>query len=144
MRLMKLSLYKPMNPYSIDLRQKIIDVYEAGSISQRKLARQFHVALSFVQKLIKKYRETGNIAPKVRIQQTPTKLSERDLKVLSELVSEKNDATLEELREQLAFKTGVLISPTTVHRMLRRFNLTVKKKPYIPQKKELKKFKKNV
>jgi transposase len=37
-----------MKAYSIDLRQKIIEVYEREEISQRQLARRFDVALSFI------------------------------------------------------------------------------------------------
>jgi transposase len=35
-----------MKAYSIDLRQKLIDVYENEEISQRQLAQRFCVALS--------------------------------------------------------------------------------------------------
>ena len=51
-----------MKAYSVDLRQKIIDVYTEGNLSQRQLAQQFRVALSFIQKLLKQYRETENLA----------------------------------------------------------------------------------
>lgn len=85
------------------------------------------MALSFIQKLLKQYRQTGNIGPKVRTQQTPLKLSAQELLVLQELVNSNNDATLEELRHQLALKTGVLIGRSTVDRMLGRLNLTIKK-----------------
>lgn len=37
-----------MKAYSIDLRQKLIDVYENEEISQRQLAQRFCVALSFI------------------------------------------------------------------------------------------------
>ena len=117
-----------MKAYSIDLRQKIVQAYEKGGISQRKLAKQFGVASSFVQKLLKQYRETGNLAPKVRTSQTPTKLDEQQLQVLKHLVDETNDATLEELRQALYERTGVLISVSTTDRMLRhKLNITVKK-----------------
>ena len=132
-----------MKAYSLDLRQKIIDVYNEGNISQRQLAKQFRVALSFIQKLLKQYRQTGNIAPKVRTQQTPTKLNPKQLKVLQELVNTNNDATLEELRHQLASATGVVIGRSTVDRMLRRLNLTLKKKHCTRRKKELKKYNSN-
>lgn len=33
--------------------------------SQRQLAKQFRVALSFIEKLLKQHQETGSIAPKV-------------------------------------------------------------------------------
>jgi transposase len=52
-----------MKAYSIDFRQKIIDTYQQEKISQRKLANRFNVALSFIYKLLKQYRETGNIEP---------------------------------------------------------------------------------
>ena len=116
-----------MKAYSLDLRQKIVDAYAEGKLSQRQLAKQFRVALSFVEKLLKQQRETGNLAPKKRLNQTPTKLNDEQLQVLEQLVEENNDATLEELRYQLKQKTGVLIGRSTVDRMLTKLNLTVKK-----------------
>lgn len=116
-----------MKAYSLDLRQKIVDVYKEGNITQRKLAAQFKVALSFIQKLLKQYRETGNIAAKVRKVQTPTKLNCEQLEILEQLVEANNDATLEELRQLLHEKTGVLIGRSTVDRMLKKINVTYKK-----------------
>lgn len=116
-----------MKAYSLDLRQKIVDAYATGNVSQRQLAHQFQVALSFIQKLLKQQRETGSIAPKKRVQQTPPKLTPEQLTVLAQLVEEKNDATLDELRDQLEQKTGVLIGRSTLDRMLTKLDLTVKK-----------------
>jgi transposase len=116
-----------MKAYSLDLRQKIIDVHKAGNITQRKLAAQFKVALSFIQKLLKQYRATGDISAKVRKVQTPTKLNCKQLEILEELVEANNDATLEELRQLLHEKTGVLIGRSTVDRMLKKINITHKK-----------------
>lgn len=116
-----------MKAYSLDLRQKIVAAYAEGKTSQRQLAKQFRVALSFIEKLLKQHRETGNIAPKVRIEQTPTKLNPEKLKVLEQLVAANNDPTLDELRCRLQQETGVLIGRSTVERMLKKLNLTVKK-----------------
>lgn len=116
-----------MKAYSLDLRQKIIDTYFEGGISQRQLAKRFRVALSFVEKLLKQYREIGSIAPKVRIQQTPTKLNSQQLSILEEIVKANKDATLDELRSHLEQKTGVQIGQTTMDRMLRMMNIKVKK-----------------
>ena len=116
-----------MKAYSIDLRQKIVDAYTQGNISQRQLAKQFRVALSFVEKLLKQHRETGSVAPKVRAQQTPAKLNPEQLNVLAAIVEANNDATLEELRILLHQQTRVLIGRSTVNRMLQKLNLTVKK-----------------
>ena len=113
-----------MKAYSLDLRQKIVNTYLEGGISQRQLAERFCVTLSFIEKLLKQYRETGNIAPKVRIQQTPPKLNEQQFTVLKQIVLANNDATLSEIREQLKDKTGVTIGISTVDRMLRKLEIS--------------------
>lgn len=116
-----------MKAYSLDLRQKILDTYLEGGISQRQLAKRFCVTLGFIEKLLKQYRETGSIAPLVRTQQTPPKLNEQQFNVLLEIVEAKNDATLKEIREQLKEKTGVTIGISTVDRMLRKMEISLKK-----------------
>ena len=63
-----------MLPYSIDFRQKIIEVYEQEKISIRKLASRFLVAKSFVQKLLKQYKETGDIKQKRQGGNSPPKV----------------------------------------------------------------------
>ena len=124
-----------MKPYSLDLRQKVVETYEAGGISQRQLAKNFGVTLSFVQGLLKQKRELGTIAPRVRTQQTPTKLNAEQLDALRQLVEEQPDATLAEFQERLHQKTGVLIGIATVDRMIRlKLNLTLKKKSLPRQK----------
>jgi transposase len=47
--------------------------------------------------------------------------------VLEQLVEANNDATLDQLRYLLEKETGVLIGRSTVDRMLKKLNLTVKK-----------------
>ena len=128
-----------MKAYSLDLRQKIVDIYLEGKVSQRQLAKQFRVALSFVEKLLKQHRETKSLAPKVRHHQTPTKLNQEELNVLSLIVAENTDATLNELRILLEKQTGVLIG-RSIDRMLRLLNITRKKKHCTQMKKRLKEF----
>lgn len=118
-----------MQPYSLDLRQKIVDAYEKGDVSQRQLAKNFGVALSFVSKLLLQYRRSGTIGPKIRTEQTPIKLTPDQLEVLRQLVEAQPDATLGELQEQLREKTDVSLGISTIDRMLRlHLNLTFKKK----------------
>ena len=116
-----------MRPYSLDLRQKIIDTYLEGKLSQRQIAEQFRVAYSFVRKLTKQYRETGDIQPKQRLKQTPTKLNETQLITLQQLVKQHNDATLAELCDLLEEAVGIRISVTTMFRMLQKLKITLKK-----------------
>ena len=53
-----------MKPYPVEFRQKIIDVYKKENISIRKLAARFFVTKSFIQNLLKQYKETGDITPR--------------------------------------------------------------------------------
>ena len=111
---------------SIDLRQKIVDAYDRGGILQRKLAQQFSVTKSFIQKILKQCQETNSIAPKVKLNQTPPKLKEEHRVILAELVEANNDATIAELREQIYNKTGIRVGITTIHNM-KKLEITVKK-----------------
>jgi transposase len=113
-----------MKAYSIDLRQKIIDAYQREKISQSDLALRFGVSQSFVSKLVKQYRETGEVAPKPFRGGVKLTLQPKDLEILAELIEINNDATLEELCELLKEKTGIAISRATMGRMTKRLNFT--------------------
>ena len=116
-----------MKSYSVDFRQKIIDVYHNEPLCQKAIAERFCVALSFVQKLIKQYRLTQNIAPQTYRCGGQLKLNPEQLLVLTELIEANNDATLEELRYLLYQKIGVAISRATMGRMTKLLNMTLKK-----------------
>lgn len=116
-----------MKAYSLDFRKKIVGTYFTESISQRELARRFWVSLSFVEKLLKQLRETGNLAPKAHGGGHPSKLNAQQIDLVKALVDADNDATLAELCEQFQRCTQVSVSPSTLGRVLRNLNLTVKK-----------------
>lgn len=50
-----------MKAYSNDLRQKIVEAYLKGEGSIRQVAKRFSVSKSFVEKLLKRYRQTGQL-----------------------------------------------------------------------------------
>ena len=125
-----------MKPYSIDFRQKILEVYEQEKTSIRKLAQRFRVAKSFVQNLIKQYKETGDITPKRQGGSPPTKLNSEELVSLVEIMETNNDATLEELCELLYEKTEVKVSRATMGRVTKKLNYTFKKKSLHATEKE--------
>lgn len=89
----------------------------------------------FVAKIIKQYRETGNLEPK-KSSGRPLKLNDEQRETLDKLVEEKNDWTLEEYQSELEKCTGVWVSRATVDRMTKRSGFTVKKKTLHPTEKE--------
>jgi transposase len=116
-----------MQPYSLDIRQRIVDTYAEGNTSQRQMAKRFRIAPSFVQKILKQYREIGSIEPKERSEQTPTKVNSAQLDILKSLVEANNDATLAELCDLLEQQTHIRVGVSTMFRMLKKQQLTVKK-----------------
>jgi len=55
-----------MKAYSLALRKKIATAYLVGKMSIRKVADQFNVSKSLVQKLVKQQKTEGNLQPKQR------------------------------------------------------------------------------
>ena len=53
-----------MKAYSTDLRQKIIETWQRGQTTQRTIAELFGVSVSFVEKLLQRYRTTGTFTAK--------------------------------------------------------------------------------
>ena len=117
-----------MRPYSVDFRQKIIDVWEKDKISIRELATRFNVAKSFIQKLLKQYRETGDIRPRPQGGSPPTKLNSEQLIILVEIIEANRDATLQELSNLLYEKTQIKVSRATLGRITKKLNQSFPKK----------------
>lgn len=113
-----------MKSYPVEFRQKILDCYYNEPISQRQLAKRFCVTLSFVQKLLKQYRETGDIRPKTYRCGRHLKLTPEQMITLGELIEANNDATLAELSELFWQRTGIVLSVATVARMTERLKMT--------------------
>src|SRR5215218_5154538 len=86
-----------MKPYSMDLRERIIRLVKGGELTQEFISDVFGVSLACVQKLVRRYRETGSIAPD-RIGRPPGTGS-IPLPELEAFVREHPDATLAEIKQ---------------------------------------------
>ena len=91
-----------MEAYSADLRDRVIEAYDAGRGSSRQLAVVFGVSSAWIRKLLWLRRETGTVAAKVYRRGPRPRLSDRQLARLAELVRQHSDATLSELRPSIA------------------------------------------
>lgn len=116
-----------MRPHSVDLRQRIVTLYEQGEGSIRQLAQRFQVSPDSVRLLVKQYRATGNIAPQPYAGGPQPTLQAPHHQVLRELVAADNDATLAQLAERLAARTGIHLSGSSISRTLSKLNITRKK-----------------
>jgi transposase len=118
-----------MKTSSIDLREKIVTSHFLDNISIRKVAVNFGVSKSLVQKLVKQQRVEGNLYPKKPGKPQISHLTNAEVE-LRTLVSENHDATLLDLCELFATKTGNWVSRTAMCVALQRLNLNRKKKRY--------------
>jgi transposase len=114
-----------MRAYSLDLRQKIVQVVASG-ISIRKTAERFMVSKSYVQKLLKQKKDLGHLIPfKQGGHQVSPVLQFEDQ--IREIVAQHNDATLAEYCELVGEATGEWVSLSTMCRTLQRLELPRKK-----------------
>jgi transposase len=109
--------------YSDDLRQKLVEAWEAGRGTQAELAEWFGVSLSWVEKVLRRWRTTGQtVACPHRHGPLPVVCPTR----LERLVQRHPAATLAELGHRLQ------VSASTVHRALARLDLPRKKRHSTP------------
>jgi transposase len=120
--------------YSLDLRQRIMAAVERGTETKRDIAKTFGVHESFIYKLVRQQRELGHIAPLPHGGGASPKLTESEFSILTDLVAETSDATLDELRRQMKREARVAVSTSTICRALQTLGLTLKKRPSVPTK----------
>jgi transposase len=106
----------------MDLRERVLADCDAGRRTPA-VAAHYRVSPAWVRRLKQRRRETGELGPRQRRRVQPLKLAKHTER-LAQLVCEKPDATLKELREQL----GTAASVTTLWRALWVLRLTFKKK----------------
>lgn len=120
-----------MKPYSKDIRERVVEAYLSGEGTQREVARRFSVSLSFVQSILKKYRETGSLDPKPHGGGYPPKIDEGGLALLQKIIDEVPQATLDQLCERFTKETGIAPSRVTMWRAVRK--LSAGRKSAAPQ-----------
>jgi transposase len=117
-----------MAPYSVDLRQKILQEYESGERSQREIAEIFHVSISFMESLLRQFRATGQIAPKPHAGGPPSRIDDRARQLLRDWLQAQSDLTLEELAERLDTTLGIRVCISRLCRVLQELGLRRKKR----------------
>jgi putative transposase len=117
-------------PYSADLRERIVRAVDAGA-SRNAVAAQFDVSISFVVKLMQRWRDRGTIAPD-RYGGWLKPVLGPHVDLVRKLVAKNNEIQLEELRQLLAAE-GIAISISALCRFLKAQGLTRKKRPSMPR-----------
>jgi transposase len=114
-------------PYSADLRERVLVAYEQGEGSQVAIGRRFRVCPATVCNWIRQARRDGRRSPKPHRGGPAGRLGSHDLPLLRGLMAETNDAYLDQYAERLFALTGKRVSRPVMCRTLQRLKLTVKK-----------------
>ena len=120
-----------MTAYSQDLRDRIIAGVRAGQDTREGIAQTFGVSRSFVQKLWRRWRETGRSAAKPHAGGNPRALR-NDAARIRQIVVRQPDVTLAELCERVAQAGGAKASSSMMWRELQRLRLPRKKRRFTP------------
>jgi transposase len=112
-------------PYSVDLRERVVRAVEAGA-SRRATAAKFEVSVSFVVKLMRRWRRLGSVVPDRYGGWKRSALADHAERVHA-LVAAAPDLTIAELRRRLA-RAGIDTSPAALSRFLTAAGLTRKKR----------------
>lgn len=120
-------------PLPDELRQRAVDAYLGGEGSYKEVAERFSVSHGSLEDWVRRHRRNGSVSANEweRRGRSP-QLNEEKQQSLKRMVETKNDATLDELKEQLEGE-GVEVSISTICRTLvHKLKLTRKKKTSTP------------
>lgn len=107
----------------MDLRERVVAAAEEGVMSHEEIADTFQVSVSWIGKLLKRFRETGPVAPEPHRGGQPGAFQGEAAERLVQAFEDNPDATL----KQLALIARVSCSTSATDRMLRRLGITRKK-----------------
>lgn len=115
-----------MNPYSQDLRDRVLAALKAGKKSQAEVAETFGVSLSTIEKWWHRWQATGQIAALLHRSGPQRTLAECD-DLIRSIVQEQPDVTLDELCAQVVKVQTVSASRSMMCRTLQKLDLPRKK-----------------
>jgi transposase len=116
-------------PYSVDLRERVVRAVEAG-LSRRAAAAKFEVSVSFVVKLMQRWRAPGTVQPARIGGWKPAALAAHAARV-RDMIATEPDLTIAELRTRLAAE-NIGASRSAIGRFLLATGLTRKKRLSTP------------
>lgn len=114
--------------YSVDLRVRVVAACEERGMTQEEAAEHFNVGSATVYRWLALKDETGSVAPRPHGGGFPAAFDEKGLEVVRQVVAEKPDRTLAELKKEICARLKKSVSESAVVRALKRLGLTLKKK----------------
>ena len=121
-----MSHHGPMDAYSEDLREKIVQALQQRRMNKSEAARAFGVSLSSVKRYAKAVSEGRSLSPGKAPGKKPL-LDEKARRLLEADLEERPFAKLKDRREYLQKVAGVSVSESTLSRAMRKMGFGRKK-----------------
>ena len=114
-----------MKTWSIELRKKVVEAYKSGRTgSYEETAKIFGIGVASVSRWLRKYRETGDVAPCCRKGNNPRKV---DLEWLNAHAEKYPDARIIDRVEAWAEHSGIQVRIETMRQSLHSIGWSFKK-----------------
>ena len=120
-----------MQPYSTDLRERVVLSVESSECNIPEAARRYKVSEPSVERWLARKRATNSCAPLPHGGGVPRKLAAAEV-LIRAAVKEQPDATLQELCERVEQESKIKSDPSMMCRELARLNLPLKKSRFTP------------
>jgi len=114
-------------PLAQDLRDRVL----AATGLLKDVAARFGVSASYVSRARKRLSQLGQVSPGAQCNHVPLRLGHLREPLLAQ-VQRVPDQTLLELCQWVQREHGIQVGPTTMGKTLKRFRLTLKKRPCAP------------
>lgn len=116
-----------MRPYSVDLRQRIVEAVEVKGMSKAAAAELYEVSRATVYRYLDLAKE-GNLSPK-KVPGPAPRLDEAACQKLLKQLEKHNDLSLEEHAEKFSEAQGVTLKKSAVGKYFARLGVRRKKSP---------------
>lgn len=120
-----------MRAYSEDLRERVVQACDEGTLSRQEIAEHFVVSPAWIRRLLQRRRETGSFSVLPGGRGPQPKLTAARLERLAKHVQEHPDATLAELKKRVRLPCCL----ATIHNALKKLGLSLKKSRSAPASK---------
>ena len=121
-----------MKPYSLDLRQRAVDLYQKHS-SFRRVGKMLQISHACVRDLVRLWRRLGSLEPQLHTRGRKPIITEHEKQLLRQWLEKENGLTLRELQQRLEGQ-GVKVSHAAVDKVLKAMRITRKKRRPSPRK----------
>ena len=118
---------------SSDLREQMYKFFSSGR-SDSYIAAEMHLPRSTVYSILSKFRKTGTLDPKPRGGNRRPLLSLEQKEKIINWVDENSLITLKELKQNVHDEFGIVVSLSTVDRVIGQFHYTLKSLVRVPER----------